>query len=115
MLYHYEVFMPRRIAKSLPTNVRKLTYSNHAVNESRSDRYGDFELPKELRFSDCDLIEAEVYASGIEKVVVRFNIDAERSLCLAIKPATNFVKTVWINLSSDKHNTLDRSRYVSKN
>lgn len=115
MLYHSSIFMPRRISKSLPNNLRVLVYSNHAIRESKNDRYGSFKLPETIIFTDCELIEAEVYNNQIEKIVIRYNLDENRSLCMAIKPKENFVKTVWINLNSDQHNTLDRNRYVKSN
>lgn len=114
MLYHKDVFLPRRLVKQLPKNVRKLNYSSHAKNEVKSDRYGQVNVPSEIIFQDWEVIEIESKDGIIsDKVVLRKKYD-DRDLCIVVLVKCNTVKTVWINLNSDKHSTLDISRYVQR-
>lgn len=114
MLYHKDVFLPRRISKSLPKNLRTLVYSNHAISESKKDKYGKFDLPYQILFNEWELIEAELTSDSVTKIVIRKPIDNDRSLCLAVIPSNNLVKTVWINLNSDTHKTLNKNIYVKR-
>ena len=42
-----------------------------------------------------------------------YAMDALRDICIPVIPRFGhlFAKTVWVNLSSDKHRTLDRTKY----
>lgn len=107
-LYHSEVFMPPAYAR--PCFHGKLRYSHHAQAAAADDRYGQFKLPEQLDMRWADLIETEVADGDVLKQVWRVPLDGSRDLVLAIQRG-GFVRTVWINLHSDKHNTLDRSKY----
>lgn len=116
MLYHSEVHWPKRIRNKLPFGVRPLSYSQHSIRESKSDKYGGFQLPNSVNLNDTYIFEAEELnkAHPLTKIAFRLPIDNERSLVVVAIPekAGLFVKTVWINLNSDKHCTLDKSKYV---
>lgn len=114
MLYHKDVFMPKRFIKQLPKNVRKLNYSSHATKEVNSDRYGKVSVPSEIIFQDWEIIEIETVDNvTTDKVVIRNQFD-NRDICLAVIVKENLVKTFWINLRDDYHKTLNRSRYIQK-
>ncbi len=119
MLYHKDVFLPRKIRNAVPSKVVKPTYTQHAIRAANTDRYGKLPLPDAIDLSKATLIEVEKYNAGIVKIVVRVNISEKIDLCLAIIPANVIdggncwmVKTVWANETGDCHNTLDSSRYV---
>lgn len=110
-LFHVDVFMPK--AYQRPIHQGKLKYGNHAVSESLVDRYGEIALPRHFDPAQAKLIETEVDArtNEITKQVWRQPLDTERDIVLVIGRG-GFVRTVWVNLRTDKHKTLNRSRYV---
>lgn len=115
LLFHTEVFMPE--SAKAPVHEGRLHYRRHAFKESQKDRYGQIQLPSEFHSADARLIETEVLleSSGarVVKQLWRQSLDAKRDLVMAIM-AGGIVKTVWVNLKSDKHRTLDTSRYMHR-
>ncbi len=110
-LFHIEVFVPPRLAK--PCFQGRLRYSRHALEASKDDRFGDISLPKFFDATDAKLIEVELGddCQTVLKQVWRQKLDDKRDLVLVIG-SNGLVRTVWINLHSDRHHTLDRGRYV---
>lgn len=108
-LYHVDVFMPPVAAK--PVYRGKLRYTLHAQRASQDDRYGLIELPQTFIPERARLIEAETVDGEVVKQVWRQSLDAKRDLVLVIL-ADGTVKTVWVNLLSDPHRTLNRARYA---
>ena len=96
-----------------------LLYGDHALRAAGGDRYGNLSplLPQMLDVDSPRLsfVEVEMTASGVvEKVVARMRTDLKCGrdhvdLVLVILRGGN-VKTVWGNLASDKHKTLNRAR-----
>jgi hypothetical protein len=96
-----------------------LRYGDHALRASRDDRYGDLAplLPRTLDVESPNLtfVEVEMTASGaVEKVVARLRTELKCGrehvdLVLVILRGGT-VKTVWGNVASDKHKTLNRAR-----
>lgn len=112
-LYHAEVGLPERYRH--PACRVVLQYSLHALREARRDRYGMLDLPDYVNLANYETVEVEITRERVSKIVVRGPMDDERDLVLVIIPKAGkpwFVKTVWVNLKSDSHKTLDRSRYV---
>lgn len=102
--------MPDRIKNLAPRVFDNLTYSNHAIEAASNDRFGIvYNMPRTLR--DFQLVEVSTEEL---KFVVRVKLDSQRDLCLVLIPRGRgwLVKTVWINLASDKHRTLQRNKYV---
>lgn len=101
----------------------ELKWSRHALTQLVSDRYGvikDGSFLSTFRFKTegWTLVEAETVNTFrgeiVTKFVVRRAVDSYRSLVLVILPdgpGRGFVKTCWINLNTDNHATLDKSRY----
>jgi hypothetical protein len=110
-LFHKDVFMPPS-AKS-PVYEGKLKYSFHAIKASQSDRFGNIPLPEMFSVATAELIESEMSDDGmvVLKQVWRQPLDEKRDLVLALT-RDGKVKTVWINLRSDKHRTLQVDKYV---
>ena len=112
-LYHSEVFMPEEFKTPVFRGV--LRYGPHSLKEATTDRYGEIPLPIEFHPEGARLIESEVRVIGINARVIkqlwRKPLDETRDLVMAITDS-GYVKTVWVNLRSDTHRTLNRSRYV---
>lgn len=108
-LYHKDVFLPQRVKE---TAVLKLQYSLHARTEAESDRYGRISLPLVLDTRRADLIEAEVepVSRRVLKRVYRAPLDKERDIVLVVNP-DGFVRTVWVNLKTDQHRSLDKRKF----
>lgn len=109
-LYHTDIFIPTDL--KLPKGTIFLNYSRHAKRAAISDRYGHIPLPDAINLSDYKVIEVEVIEDEVTKVLYRGQLDEERDLCIVLIPSSSFVKTVWVNLRSDTHRTLDTSKYV---
>lgn len=111
-LYHFQVYMP-----DLPLKFgkQKLKYSNHAINASRDDRYGDIQLPTFIDTNTAKVIEVEIVQDRfLSKVVYRVSYNETHDLVVVVIPERWFVKTVWLNAKSDKHQTLNRGKYETK-
>ncbi len=111
-LFHREVFLPQVIL-DLGARTIQPRVTNHARRAALQDRYGEITIPESVTFSGADVIEAEMEDGRVVKLVIRAPYDAARDLVLAIgfEGGQSFLKTVWFNLKSDGHRTLDRSRY----
>lgn len=112
-LYHAEVGLPERYRH--PACRVVIQYSQHALREARRDRYGMMELPDFVDLSTYRTVEVEVTSGRVSKLVVRGALDEYRDIVFVLIPKAGkpwFVKTVWVNLNSDTHRTLDRSRYI---
>jgi hypothetical protein len=90
----------------------RLIYSRHAQQAALNDRYGHINLPTVLNPMHAELIEVEMSGGAPVKAVFRLPLDDRRDICLVVLPS-GLVKTVWVNLASDAHKTLDASKYVS--
>jgi len=91
-----------------------LHYTRHALSESLHDRYGVLpaaSFPRTFNIHDsCELVEVESVDGSPDKFVVRKPVDARRSLVLVIL-RNGTVKTLWTNLNTDTHKTLDKSKF----
>lgn len=114
-LYHTEIFLPSPI-RALATRTIAPRITRHAEMAAAGDRYGKLNIPCTLTFSGADVVEAEVESGRVVKLVLRLPYDATRDAVYAVgfDNGAAFIKTVWFNLKSDKHKTLDRSRYATK-
>jgi len=110
MLYHKQLGFPKSL--DLPINkLFELTYSSHAVSEATIDRYGRIKLPSSIVVSKWNIIEVETQDNlTTSKVLVRIPHCSKFDLIMAIL-ANGTVKTAWLNSSTDRHMTLDKSKY----
>lgn len=110
-LYHKEVYAPEVVFRS--PGVMRLRYSRHAQQAAIDDRYGDLSeyLTPYLDFDYVEIVEVEMVEGQITKRVVRHQVTDDLVLVLAVG-ADGFVRTVWGNLVSDRHRTLDRTKFV---
>lgn len=116
-LFHKDVFLPWLCSRF---QFGKLSWTNHAKRELFNDKYGDIPfsvIPTSIDGRLWELIEVEQQqlTGSFTKIVIRQPIDATRSLVLVIIPDGIFgiVKTCWVNMNTDKHKTLDRSKYAT--
>lgn len=111
-LYHSDIRLPQGFR--LPNRIVALRWTRHALNACEDDRYGEIPCVPALDLATCRTVEVEVFGKRVNKVVVRTELDDEADMVLVLipGPAEWTVKTVWINLKSDTHRTLDRSKYV---
>lgn len=92
-----------------------LRYSAHALREAINDRYGVLPacaFPQTFQGAVWSLVEAETFNGILSKFVVRRVVDARRSLVLVIQ-VDGTVKTLWTNLNTDTHSTLDKSKFAT--
>jgi len=115
-LYHKDVFMPEEVRAIVRRSRLALKWSRHARAAFLNDRYGLHALgrpPVELDCSGCELVEAEVDAGRLVKMVLRHSFSASMDLVLVVHP-DGFVRTVWGNEKRDVHRSLDRARYANR-
>ena len=110
-LYHKNIFMPELKLTDVPV---KLSYTLHAIEASKTDRYGEIVLPDSINPSLCEIVEIEVKDNKLVKMVLRSKYSQKFDLVLVVVPDCQRVKTVWLNEVSDKHQNLERSKYISK-
>ncbi len=117
MLYHSSIGIPENV--QLPCGRLVLRYSRHALRAAEKDRYGNLRtgLPGDLLAHRAKLIEVETddESGQLTKAVYRVNIARGIDLSLAVSPRHDrwFVRTVWGNLTSDNHATLNTRRYAN--
>ena len=104
-LYHHKVFWP--FSDFRP--VFSLSYSNHAIFRANEL---NIELPRHFLPRVADVFEVEVKDGKIFKIAARQKLGDGRCVCYPFNYEEGFVRTVWMNLESDKHHTLDKNRYV---
>lgn len=110
-LYHKNVYMPELRLVDRPV---KLAYTMHAIEASKSDKYGKIILPDSINPSLCEVVEIEVKDNKLAKMVLRSKYSQKFDLVIVVIPESQIVKTVWLNAVNDKHENLERSRYITK-
>lgn len=114
MLYHESTGFPVKI--NLPKMI-KLWYSKHAQRAAITDRYGAIGLQNDWEHSNGRIIEMETDTRGNPvKLVIRASYDSFHDICVVISleaPVHDrlVVKTVWLNLKTDNHATLNENVY----
>ena len=110
-LYHADVRLP--VGFIAPTGRVALKWTRHAEQALDNDRYGNIPKFNTATLDNLKVIEVGVENNRVMKILFRGSIDADRDLCMVLIPGkTWIVKTVWVNLRTDAHRTLDRSRYA---
>jgi len=114
MIYHKDVYMPIEVYNDFVFDGDwKLSYTKHANKSRFDDRYG--EIPEYMSFNHQEWEVIEIYPLQ-NKLTVRKKIDENNDVVLVIlwDNTKNLyrVLTTWINVNSDKHNTLKRWKYI---
>jgi hypothetical protein len=111
-LYHAEIGLPKGFA--LPAERVALSWTRHAEKARKDDRYGEIPAFTSLPLSSFSVVEVGMENGRVAKIVVRGRYTKEKDVIFVLIPGKVYtVKTVWINLHSDQHKTLDRSKYVN--
>ena len=109
-LYHKDLGLPTMWKTDW--GVLGLKYSKHAQQAAEDDRYGFIDLPRRLDTSRAEVIEIELDEDEcLDKILYRTRYNAEYDICIAVRPLTREVKTVWLNKRNDTHQTLDLTKY----
>jgi len=113
MLYHFQVGFPKGVENNLKKigKISNVEYLFHAKKAAMNDRYGIIDLPKTLNLSTSKIIEVEVLNNRVTKIVFRTHYDVKFDLVVVMNLPDLSVRTVWLNSKTDKHRTLDRSKY----
>jgi len=91
-----------------------MAYSGHALRAYSEDRYrpgNGVTLPTQWP-RKAELVELETHDGMVPtKLVMRLELTATFDLVVVLSLETELIKTVWLNLKSDVHATLNLSRY----
>lgn len=110
--YHRDVWLPDA-ARGIQF-ATLLRHSRHAVQESKSDKLGEFTLPAVLDTRNATLIEATYEGARFVKGVFRQQYDRLRDLVLVVDIQASFVITAWLQSADDHHSTLNREVYATE-
>lgn len=123
-LYHTHLYLPEEFVAPLLGQTRTLHYGRHAEDQAAFDLLGRVKrLPTHYRVVRDEIFEVEVTDNKVTKLGVRLTdgftiangrVDCDLILILTScrnDPRAFFVKTVWLNKKSDRHRTLNPSRY----
>ncbi len=111
--YHADIYLPCWFNPSMRGTYTPY-YSQHARDAAWDDRYGPLQLPGRIDLGKFDIVELRAVGKVKTALVIRGpSTTPGLDICLVIRFGRNgpTVATVWGNLSSDAHRTLDRSRY----
>jgi hypothetical protein len=108
-LYHSEIRLPNFLKNQVAGQTILLEYSRHARRAATDDRYGYINLPDSIRVKVEEIFEVEATNGKVTKFAARTSYDETRDLILVVRG--NVVVTVWINLKSDTHKTLNKTKY----
>ena len=108
-LYHCELGFPKGLKHKF--GIIPVTYTQHAQKAAEDDRYGKMVLPSTINTTTARCIEAEVKDSVVTKLVYRLKYNHELDMIVVLSRDCS-VRTVWFNKRSDRHSTLDASKYT---
>lgn len=114
MLYHFQLGFPETL-KIKEQYTFNITYSKHALEAARTDRYGIMKLPERVVIPRTYIVEVETQDNiEVDKIVFRipYEYDDTLDLCLVIIPNNSLCKTLWLNKVEDLHKSLNKERYT---
>lgn len=112
-LYHADIRLPDGF--EMPTHRVELKWTRHADRARLDDRYGEIPRFATIPLSQFKVVEVGVDMGRVCKIVVRGHFRLNEDVIFVLIPNRSgpwTVKTVWKNLRTDSHSTLDHSRYV---
>lgn len=111
--YHRDLGLPGELAPRWAGHFR-LVYSEHAKHAALTDRLGRIPIFDDGEFEAQDVVEVSVRDGEPYKAVLRCPCSDYLDLIFVLENPSQgacVVRTVWFNLASDTHKTLDRSKY----
>jgi len=122
-LYHREIGIPKAALDTVAGKKFWLKYSRHAMMEAVRDRYGVVNKPPcWLTVDPATVVEVDATTEytgkwAVCKLVVRLEYDNRRDIIIVAVPSKEpdamMVKTIWTNLRTDKHVTLQKEKYAT--
>lgn len=115
-LYHCDVFMPSCV-DAYCGSLYRLRWTHHAKLECLHDKLGTIEHPPmKIGLQRKLIVEAEVNAGIVVKLVVRIPYEVARDLILVLytegpRSDEMTVGTAWTNAADDTHTTLRKAVY----
>lgn len=106
-LYHSDVYMPHITFKDM---LVKVEYWPHAIKRA-DEKNINVSGYQYINLKHGKLIELETVNNQPSKIVMRYKYNTQYDIILVILVNGLQVKTVWLNSVSDKHDTLDASKY----
>lgn len=108
-LFHKDIGFPPGFRA--PDTRINLIYTRHAREACESR---DIRMFRCITLARFDVIEIEVSADRVVKMVVRGRYDDNNDICIVLRNTAGkwIVPTVWLNKANDLHKTLDRSKYA---
>lgn len=113
-LFHKEVGFPATL--TLPSGKFPVTFSEHAQQQCIMDINGAIRPISNIILDPYRIFEVETNDSGtIVKFAyrTRYNQKCDVIYVFVFHGEALFTKTVWLNRRSDKHRTLDVSKYAT--
>lgn len=118
--YHRDIGLPSNI--TVPQREVTCEYTGHAERERYKDRYSFIPKLEKVNLRDCEVIEVTVAENRVSKVLVRVPhpTSSRDDIVMVLRPGAKkdqpwTVVTNWVNRRSDKHRSLDRSKYADPN
>jgi hypothetical protein len=108
-VYHKDLGLP---AVQLPTGKVQVTYTYHAQEAAKTDRYGHIFLASTLDLTNAETVEVTLVAGRLQKVLYRMTYSKTCDVCMVVDVNTWKVITVWLNSKTDNHNTLQVHKYT---
>lgn len=121
MLFHREVYWEDwfdEASLELVKNLGGFTFHMHEhfsnTTEARYDytSKGVVDAILNIRKQQCKPFEVELINNNITKAVYRIEYDNTRDISIVFR--RGFVITAWLNNKTDKHSTLDSSKYTRR-
>lgn len=123
-LYHKEVFwkdnFDEEALKLISSDINDIWISKHTIDhiakvdaKHKYDRKEIFGAVYTIKKHSMKPFEVETVGDEVVKGVWRLHNKA-RNVDICISMRKNLVVTAWINTPSDKHATLDKSKYCTK-
>ena len=128
LLYHEEIYIPEEYISQVLNHqktLKKIHFSRHLREHLNNPDYKhDIESTKLLQClkrvinNPVSPFEVEIDNRTVIKYVIRTSYDSDRDVSIAILVKDYYgipmIKTAWLNKKSDKHYTLDVSKYVGR-
>ena len=111
-MYYKEVGFPSSI--ELPSGKRSVEWSEHAIREAEYDINGKIRYIDNIILDSYRIFEVETDKDGqITKFAYRTRYNAKCDVIYVFMQKGNnlFIRTAWLNRRSDKHTTLNLSKY----
>jgi hypothetical protein len=115
--YHRDIGIPSNV--TVPQREIFCEYTGHADRERENDRYNYIPKLDKVDLRECQVIEVSVSGGRVSKLLVRVPHPSSNQddIVMVMRPGEHkkqpwTIVTNWVNRRSDKHRTLDRSKYA---